>query len=394
MKQGFSQAADAVLQGTVNRANGVPGVVAMATNSSATMYEGAFGKRDLSHAAPMTTDTVMAIFSCTKAVTGVAVMQLVEEGKIGLHDAAKKYVPEIADIMVLDGFDAHGAPKVRPPKSDITVSQLLLHTAGFGYDFFNHDLVKYGSAKNVPSVVTASLASLRSVLLHDPGTAWEYGSNIDWVGKVVEAVRGKRLGDVMSERIFTPLDMDNTGFTMSPSMRARRASMHARSPEGVMSAMSDFELTQVPEQHMGGHGLYSTIGDYMKFIRMVLNDGAAASGARVLKAETVDLMSANSLGDMKIKMLPGAIPSLSNDAEFFPGMPKSWGYTWMVNDQQAPTGRPAGAVAWAGLANLYYWIDRKNKVGGMWGTQILPFVDGVSVPGCLNFEKTVYDHMA
>ncbi len=394
MKQGFSQAADAVLQGTVNRTNGVPGVVAMATNSSTTMYEGAFGKRDLSQAAPMTTDTVMAIFSCTKAVTGVAVMQLVEEGKIGLHDAAKKYVPEIADIMVLDGFDAHGAPKVRPPKSDITVSQLLLHTAGFGYDFFNHDLVKYGAAKNVPSVVTASMASMRSVLMHDPGTAWEYGSNIDWVGKVVEAVRGKRLGDVMSERIFTPLGMDNTGFTMSPSMRARRASMHARSSEGVMSAMSDFELTQVPEQHMGGHGLYSTIGDYMKFIRMVLNDGAAANGARVLKAETVDLMTANSLGDMKIKMLPGAIASLSNDAEFFPGMPKSWGYTWMVNDQRAPTGRPAGAVAWAGLANLYYWIDRKNKVGGMWGTQILPFVDGVSVPGYLNFEKTVYDHMA
>ena len=394
MKQGFSQAADAVLQGAVNRTNGVPGVVAMATNSSTTVYEGAFGKRDLSQAAPMTTDTVMAIFSCTKAVTGVAVMQLVEEGKIGLHDAAKKYVPEIADIMVLEGFDAHGAPKVRPPKSDITVSQLLLHTAGFGYDFFNHDLVKYGAAKNVPSVVTASLASMRSVLLHDPGTAWEYGSNIDWVGKVVEAVRGKRLGDVMSERIFTPLGMENSGFTMSPTMRARRASMHARSSEGVMSAMSDFELTQAPEQHMGGHGLYSTIGDYMKFIRMVLNDGAAANGARVLKAETVDLMTANSLGDMKIKMLPGAIASLSNDAEFFPGMPKSWGYTWMVNDQQAPTGRPAGAVAWAGLANLYYWIDRKNKVGGMWGTQILPFVDGVSVPGYLNFEKTVYDHMA
>ena len=394
MKQGFSQAADAVLQGAVNRTNGVPGVVAMATNSSTTVYEGAFGKRDLSQAAPMTTDTVMAIFSCTKAVTGVAVMQLVEEGKIGLHDAAKKYVPEIADIMVLEGFDAHGAPKVRPPKSDITVSQLLLHTAGFGYDFFNHDLVKYGAAKNVPSVVTASLASMRSVLLHDPGTAWEYGSNIDWVGKVVEAVRGKRLGDVMSERIFTPLGMENSGFTMSPTMRARRASMHARSSEGVMSAMSDFELTQAPEQHMGGHGLYSTIGDYMKFIRMVLNDGAAANGARVLKAETVDLMTANSLGDMKIKMLPGAIASLSNDAEFFPGMPKSWGYTWMVNDQQAPTGRPAGAVAWAGLANLYYWIDRKNKVGGMWGTQILPFVDGVSVPGYLNFEKTAYDHMA
>ena len=395
MKQGFNQAADAVLQGAVTRKNGVPGVVAMATNRSGNIYEGAFGKRDLSQAADMSTDTVMAIFSCTKAVTGVAVMQLVEEGKIGLHDAAKKYLPEIADIMVLEGFDAHGEPKVRPPKSDITVSQLLLHTAGFGYDTFNHDLVKYAAARGVPSVVSASLASMRSVLMHDPGTAWEYGSNIDWVGKVVESVRGKRLGEVMKERIFTPLGMNDTGFQISASMRPRRASMHSRSPEGVMSAMSDFELTQQPEQHMGGHGLYSTIGDYMKFVRMVLNDGAAPDGAgRVLKAETVAMMTANSLGDLKIKMLPGAIPSLSNDAEFFPGMPKSWGYSWMINDQQAPTGRPAGAVAWAGLANLYYWIDRKNNVGGMWGTQILPFIDGVSVPGYLDFEKTVYDHLS
>ena len=395
MKQGFNQAADAVLQGTVTRKNGVPGVIAMATNRSGNIYEGAFGKRDLSQAAGMTTDTVMAIFSCTKAVTGVAVMQLVEEGKIGLHDAAKRYVPEIADIMVLEGFDANGEPKVRPPKSDITVSQLLLHTAGFGYDFFNHDLVKYGAAKNVPSVVSASLASMRSVLLHDPGTAWEYGSNIDWVGKVVESVRGKRLGEVMKERIFTPLGMNDTSFTISAAMRPRLAAMHARSPEGVMSTRTGFELTQEPEQHMGGHGLYSTIGDYMKFVRMVLNDGAAPEGAaRVLKAETLAMMTANALGDMKIKMLPGAIPSLSNDAEFFPGSPKSWGYTWMINDQQAPTGRPAGAVAWAGLANLYYWIDRKNNVGGMWGTQILPFVDGVSVPGYLDFEKTVYDHLS
>lgn len=393
MKPGLNAAADAILKETVDRPDGVPGVVAMATNRTGSVYEGAFGKRDLSQTAAMTIDTVMAIFSCTKAVTGAAVMQLVEEGKIGLHDAAKKYVPEIAEIMVLDGFDAQGAPKVRPPKSDITVSQLLLHTAGFGYDFFHPDLVKYGAAKNVPSVVSASMASMRSVLLHDPGTAWEYGSNIDWVGKVVETVRGKRLGEVMQERIFTPLGMLDSGFAMSPSMRARRASMHARSLEGVMSAMSDFELTQEPEQHMGGHGLYSTIGDYMKFVRMVLNDGAGPNGARVLKAETLNQMTANSLGNMKIKMLPGAIPSLSNDAEFFPGMPKSWGYTWMINDDQAPTGRPAGAVAWAGLANLYYWIDRRNNIGGMWGTQILPFVDGVSVPGYLDFEKVVYDHL-
>ena len=196
----------------------------------------------------------------------------------------------------------------------------------------------------------------------------------------------------MAERIFAPLEMNDTGFTMSASMASRRATMHARGEDGQLSPMSDFVLPQAPEQHMGGHGLHATVGDYCKFIRMVLNDGAGTKG-RVLKPETVALMAKNSLGPLKIKALPGAIPSLSHEAEFFPGMPKSWGYTWMINDEDAPTGRPAGELAWAGLATLYYWIDRRNGIGGFWATQILPFVDGVSVPGFLDFETQVYKHL-
>ncbi|GAC1413315.1 MAG: serine hydrolase domain-containing protein [Candidatus Velthaea sp.] len=396
LKAGLKEAADAVLRSSVephDGSDGVPGVVAMATDRNANIYEGSAGKRELGAAQPMTTDTVVCIFSCTKAITGVAVMQLVEEGKLGLDDAAKRYVPEIAEIQVLEGFDAANEPKLRPPKSDITVGQLLLHTAGFGYDFFNHDLIKYGEKKNVPSVVSSTMASLRSVLLFDPGERWEYGSNIDWAGKVVEGVTGKRLGDVMRERIFEPLGMHDTGFKISPAMRPRRATIHHRGTDGKMAPAPELELPQEPEQHMGGHALYSTVGDYMKFIRMILNDGLAPDGQRVLKAETVAKMASNGLGPLKIKALPGAIPSLSNDAEFFPGMPKSWGYTWMINDEDAPTGRPAGELAWAGLANLYYWIDRKNGIGGFWATQILPFVDQVSVPGYLQFETAVYDHL-
>ena len=370
---------------------GVPGVVAMATDRKGNIYEGAAGKRELGKDQAMTTDTVFAIFSCTKAVTGAAAMQLVEDGKIKLDDPAKKYTPEIADIQVLEGFDASGEPKVRPPKRDITVSQLLLHTAGFGYDIFSHDLVKYGQVKGVPSVVSGAMASLRSVLLFDPGERWEYGTNIDWAGKVVEGATGKRLGEVMQERIFEPLGMNDTAFTMTPSMIPRRASMHQRGDDGKLTALPDFVLPQAPEQHMGGHGLYATISDYTKFIRMVLNDGAGPSG-RVLKPETIKFMATNALGPLKIKRLPGAIPSLSHEAEFFPGMPKSWGYSWMINDEKAPTGRPAGELAWAGLANLYYWIDRNNGIGGMWGTQILPFVDEVSVPGYMNFETAIYQN--
>jgi methyl acetate hydrolase len=281
--------ADGILRETVEREDGVPRVVAMATDREGNFYEGAAGERELGTGQEMTPDTVFCIFSCTKAVAGVTVMQLVEEGVLGLDDPAKEYVPEISEIQVLEGFDDNGEPRVRPPRSDVTVRQLMLHTAGFGYDFFNEDLVKYGEARGVPSVVTSTMASLRSVLLFDPGERWEYGSNIDWVGKVVEGARGKRLGEVMQERVFRPLGMEDTGFEISSSMRPRRATIHQRNEDGSLTPNPDLELPQDPEQHMGGHALYGTVGDYMKFIRMFLNDGHGASG-RVLESETAEVL--------------------------------------------------------------------------------------------------------
>jgi methyl acetate hydrolase len=378
-----------VLQGVVERENGVPGVVAMATNREGNIYEGAAGVRQLGNEQPMTLDSVFALFSTTKAITGVAVMQLVEEGVLSLDDPARTFAPEIAEIQVLEGFDEDGTPRLRAPKSDITVRQLMLHTAGFGYDFFNHDVLRYMQVRGVPGVITSSVASLRSVLLYDPGERWEYGINIDWAGKVVEGARGKRLGEVLAERIFGPLGMDDTGFQLTPSMLERRAVIHQRGEDGTLTPLPDLLLPPDPEQHMGGHGLYGPVGDYMKFIRMVLNDGAGAHG-RVLKPETAARLGENGLGALKIHMLPGVIPSLSNDAEFFPGMPKSWGYTFMINDEDAPTGRPAGALGWAGLANTFFWIDRKNGIGGYWATQIIPFGDAVSFGGYMDFETTIY----
>jgi methyl acetate hydrolase len=267
---------------------------------------------------------------------------------------------------------------------------LLLHTAGFGYDFFNEQYLRLATDHGQPSVITSSMASIATPLLFDPGDEWEYGSNIDWAGQVVEGITGKRLGDVFAERIFQPLGMKSTAFTISPDMRSRLARIHQRGDDGSLTPLTDLELPPEPEVHMGGHGLYGTVGDYCRFIRMWLNDGAGENG-RVLRAETVRMAAENSLGSMKIKMLPGVIPSLSNDAEFFPGMPKSWALTFMINDEDAPTGRPAGSLAWAGLANCYYWIDRKNGIGGYWATQILPFADATSVGGYLDFERAVYD---
>lgn len=384
-------AADHVLSATVGRAGGAPGVVAMATDRTADFYQGSAGVRQLGTDQAMTLDSVMCIFSTTKAVTGTAVMQCVEEGLLSLSDPAKKYVPDIAEIKVLDGFDASGKPKLRAPKSDITVEQLMLHTSGFCYEFFSDDDLKYRTASEIPTVVSCTYDSIRTVLLHDPGEKWTYGVNIDWLGKIVENLRSKRLGEVMAERIFGPLGITDMAFTMTPSMASRRAVLHDRAQDGKLTPLPDLVLEQPPKMDMGGHGLYGTVGEYMKFIRMFLNDGNGPNG-RVLKAETVDLMSQNHLGTLKSGGWKTSIPSLSNDGEFFPDVTKSWGYTFQINDEPTPSGRPAGSLMWAGLGNLFYWIDRKNGIGGFWGSQILPFQDVASYPGFVDFETAVYRH--
>jgi methyl acetate hydrolase len=301
MTDDFRSAADAVLKGVVTSDPRVPGVVAMATDRKRNIYEGALGKRRLDQDADMTTDSVFAIFSTTKAITGTAVLQLVEDGKLDLDAPAKNYAPDIGTLQVIEGFDDSGNPKLRPPKRDITTRMLMLHTAGFGYDFFNEHYNRLANEKGQPSVITASKKALMTPLLFDPGERWEYGSNIDWCGQIIEGITGKRLGDVCKERIFTPLGMNETSFTLTPAMRERLAGMHQRNADGSLTPL-DFELPADPELHMGGHGLYATVGDYMRFIRMWLNDGNGENG-RVLKAETVKMAVMNGLGDKKIKML-------------------------------------------------------------------------------------------
>ncbi len=388
---GLTSALDAVLAGVVDSSPRVPGVAAVVTDREGNIYEGAAGVRSLDANATFTPDTVCAIFSTTKAIGGTACLQLVEDGLLDLDAPAKEYIPAIGDLQVLDGFDDGGNPVLRAAKRDITTRMLLLHTAGFGYDFFNEDYARLANDHGQPSVITATKESIATPLLFDPGERWEYGSNIDWAGQVVEAITGKRLGDVMSERIFEPLGMNSTSFSMTAGMRAAMAKMHQRGADGSLVPL-DFELPADPDLHMAGHGLYSTATDYIKFIRMWLNDGMGPDGPILSKA-TVEMAAANGLGDLKIKALPAVNPMLTNEAEFFPGMPKSWALTFMINDEDAPTGRPAGSLAWAGLANLYYWIDRRSGVGGFWATQIFPFADPTSVGGYLAFETAVYSNL-
>lgn len=365
----------------------VPGIVATVTRSDGTLYEGASGVRSTADEASMSTDTVFCMFSTTKAVTSTAVLQCVEEGLVDLDAPASEYVPEIAELQVAEGVDADGAPVLRAPSTPITTRMLLLHTAGLGYSFFSDLYAKLLADTGQPDIIGATKASLNSPLLFEPGTRFNYGTNIDWAGLVVESVRGKRLGEVMAERIFAPLGMHDTAFTMTASMQARLADVHQRA-DGALTP-NGLVLPQDPEVHMGGHGLYSTMPDYTRFLRMWLRDGEGEHG-RVLQPATVAAAAVNGLGTLKVSTIKTSIPALSHDAEFFPGQTKSWAYSFMVNDEQAPTGRNAGSLSWAGLANLYYWIDREADVAGIWGSQVLPFMDPAAVDNYLQFETAVY----
>jgi methyl acetate hydrolase len=381
--------ADRILKEAVSKGD-VPGVTAAATDAKGTTYEAGFGKRVLGEPADMTPDSVVWIASMTKAITGAASMQLVERGKLALDAPAKAVVPQLGEVGVLEGFDAAGKPKMRKPKRDITLRHLLTHTAGFGYDIWSPEVGKYMEAMEVPGVISCQNKALTTPLLFDPGERWFYGINIDWAGKMVEAASGKRLGQYMRDNILGPLGMDSTGFRITDGMRKRLAKIHHREPDGALTPDTALELPQEPEFEMGGGGLYSTAGDYLKFVRMMLNHGKSDKGEAVLKPETTAEMSKNAMGDATVCPLKTAAPPFSNDAEFFPGMRKQWGLSFMINNEAAPTGRSAGALAWAGLANTYYWIDQKKGVGGVYATQILPFVDVKSLPLFYAFESAVY----
>ncbi len=245
-------------------------------------------------------------------------------------------------------------------------------------------------SNGLPPIISCMNATLQLPLHFDPGDRWHCGINMDWAGKMVEAASGKKLGVYLSDNVFSPLGMNDTAFRITPAMRQRLAKIHQRGEDETLAPI-DAEIPQDPEFEMGGGGLYGTASDYLKFVRMILNRGRAGT-ERVLKPETVDLMSRNAMGENKVTMLHTTIPPVSNDAEFFPGMPKGWGLSFMINDEQAPTGRSAGSLAWAGLANTYFWIDPVRGLGGVYATQIFPFADHKSLPLFFEFEQAVYQN--
>jgi methyl acetate hydrolase len=366
----------------------IPGVVAIAANSKDVIYQGAFGKRDLSKDDPMTVDSVFWIASMTKAITTAAAMQLVEQGKLSLDGPIGKVLPELAAPQVLEGFDADGEPTLRPAKNPITLRQLMTHTAGFCYDMWNADMGTYLTKAGLPPITSCKNDALKTPITTDPGTRWEYGTNIDFVGKAVEAVSGKRLDAYLRDHLLAPLGMTDTGFRLTDSMRSRAVGMHARGPDGSLAPIP-FEMEQEPEFHMGGGGLYGTAGDYIKFTQMILNKGRG-NGNQLLKPETVAMMSQNHIGDLVVTKMTSAALMYTNDVDLYPDMIKKWGLSFLITTDKTPEGRSAGSLAWAGLANTYFWIDPARDVSGVILMQVLPFADASCLEAFAGFERGIY----
>jgi methyl acetate hydrolase len=319
-------------------------------------------------------------------------LQLVEQGRLALDRPIAEVLPELASPQVLDGFDAAGAPRLRPAKRPISLRHLITHTSGFVYDIWNPDIGRYMEERGIPGIVSCQNAALRLPLAFDPGEKWDYGIGIDWVGKAVERVSGQSLGAYLAEHLFGPVGMTDIGFKLTPECRGRLAGMHARSEDGMLAPI-EFEIPQEPEFEMGGGGLYGTAADYLAFQQLFLNDGHA-NGQQVLRPETVALMRRNAIGDLDVRPLKTASPAYSHDAEFFPGMVKKWGLGFMISTGAVPGGRQADALCWAGLGNTYFWIDPAKGVAGVILMQLIPFADPKALALLDDFEKALYAGMA
>lgn len=370
------------------RSGAVPGVVAMATTADGPVYAGAAGRRALPDGAPMDTGTVFWIASMTKALTSVAALQLVEQGRLALDAPIGSVVPALAAPQILERVDADGRPHLRPATRPVTLRQLLTHTSGYGYDTWSAPLGPALRHLGVTRVPRSADEVARTPILFEPGTGWSYGISTDLVGLAVEAASGMRLDAWLRAQVFEPLGMRDTTFQLTDAQRQRLARVHARGPDGTLSPI-DWPVGVTPAFCMGGGGLCSTAGDYLRFLRMMLGRGSL-DGVRILAPETVAQMGRNQIGTLTMPVMKSAVPASSQNIEFFPGMAKQWGLGFMINAEPVEGRRSAGSLAWAGLGNCYYWIDPSRGVAGLILTQILPFGDPHALALLERFERAVY----
>ncbi len=308
------------------------------------------------------------------------------EAATSISTPVEQYCPQFADLQVLEGFDGD-TPRLRPVASKATVKQLITHTAGVSYWFWNADLVRWEAATGTPNVLSGSKVIFGAPLVADPGTRLEYGISTDWLGQVVEAVSGRALDVAVKEAVTGPLRMGETEFAPSDAQRADLTPVHLNGTDGTW-APSEMELPVGPEYWAGGHGLHSTPRDYLTFQRALLG-GGQLDGTRILSEQTVEAAFTNQIGDLDF---PASFETAAPDstASFTAGLDCKWSYGLLLNNKDIPGRRRAGSGAWAGLCKTYFWVDRPAGVTGAVYTQFRPFVTPEAVEVYSDFETAPY----
>jgi methyl acetate hydrolase len=365
----------------------IPACVAMAATANKITYSGAFGKRDSASGIDVTPESLFMIASMTKAVTSVAAMQLVEQSKLKLDEPASTYIKELGSLQVLHGFDAAGKPILKPATKPVTLRTLLTHTSGFAYDTWFADMLRWEkeTGNNYPLGTVAPLTPL----MFEPGSRWQYGTSADWSGRLVETVSGLTLEQYFQKNILGPLGMRDTSFIVQPEKFDRMVSEYTRQPDGALKE-NPRALPPPPKAYNGGGGLYSTAPDYIRFTQMFLRKGKGADGAVILQPKTVDMMATIQTGSLSAGKLKTVRPTISSDVDFHPGFKDGFGFGFLINSKSYEGGRSAGSMAWAGIANTYFWIDPRKGVAGVIMMQFLPFADKEAIAVLGDFEHSVY----
>ena len=361
----------------------------MVANGKTVLYSGAFGTRDAASGMPVSAHSIFSIASMTKAITTTAALQLVERGKLKLDEPASRHLPQLGKLQVIAGFaPSTGEPILRPVSTAVTLRHLLTHTSGFAYDTWNATMYQYAQKTGTRAL---PITDPPSPLVFEPGTAWQYGTSLDWTSRLVEVVSGSSLENYFQENILRPLGMKDTSYFLPPDHFDRLVSGYQRQSDGMLR-QNPRVVPAANTMPTGGGGLYSTGPDYLRFTQMILGRGSLGR-VRILKPETVAEMSRNQIGALNAGKLKTFRPERSAEVDMHPGAEDKWGLGFLINTVAYEGGRSAGSLAWAGLNNTFYWIDPRRDLAAVIMMLFLPFVDQAAVGMLGDFERAIYKNI-
>ena len=367
-------------------AGDAPYLVGAVGTSAGTVWSGAAGSDP---AEPVTTNTIFRIMSMSNAVGATAAAILAERGELDWDASVVSILPAFDQVQVLFGFD-NDEPLLRAPRTPVTLRHLATHTAGFAYELWNESVARFLSITSTPPMLSGRLEALRCPLIADPGTRWQYGPGVDWLGLVVTAIDGRPVDRFCQEEILSPLGMCDTVFELRPAQQDRVGITWSRSPDGdLVPADVDIGPPSHPQFYGMGHALYSTVSDYLRFLRMWLAGGVLDS-VRILQPETVSDFLRNQTADIELPVYRTVAPAAAMDLAVLPGVAKSHSLGFVRTETSLPGRRGEGSQFWGGVLNTHFWCDPHADLAGVLMTQLLPFMDSRFMAAFESFERTVY----